>query len=95
MIKLLRILTAAVVYFCAATLMAQGIGVGVLWFRGTLTSDNWYELLAIVHGVDTEAIRREMGDEKRRRRNASGIVRGRVAGPARKKPHAVAAAAGD
>ena len=59
MTKMLRMLTAALIYFCAATLMAQGIGVGILWAQGKLNQDNWYQLLAMVHGVDTDAIRKE------------------------------------
>jgi hypothetical protein len=58
--RLLQMLAGAVVYFCIATLMAQAVGLGVLWWRGTLNHDNWYRVLAVVQGVDVEAIRDEL-----------------------------------
>jgi hypothetical protein len=64
MTRVLKLFSGACVYFCVATLLAQGIGVGVLWWRGTLNEDNAYRLLAVLQGVDLDAIRDEL--EKKR-----------------------------
>lgn len=64
MTRVLNLISGAFVYFCVATLLAQGIGVGVLWWRGTLNKDNAYRLLAVLQGVDLDAIRDEL--EKKR-----------------------------
>jgi hypothetical protein len=53
-------LAGAVVYFCVATLLAQAVGFGVLWWRGSLNQDNGYRLLALLQGVDVDAIRDEL-----------------------------------
>lgn len=60
MTRLLRMLAGAVVYFCVATLLAQAVGFGVLWWRGSLNQDNGYRLLALLQGVDVDAIRDEL-----------------------------------
>jgi hypothetical protein len=53
-------LAGALVYFCVATLLAQAVGFGVLWWRGSLNQDNGYRLLALLQGVDVDAIRDEL-----------------------------------
>jgi len=60
MTRLLRMLAGALVYFCVATLLAQAVGFGVLWWRGSLNQDNGYRLLALLQGVDVDAIRDEL-----------------------------------
>lgn len=62
--RVLNLIGAAFVYFCVATLLAQGVGVGVLWWRGTLSQDSVYRILAVLQGVDIDAIRDEL--EKKR-----------------------------
>ena len=38
--------------FCVATLMAQGLGVSILWYRGQLTAENVKEIRMILSGQD-------------------------------------------
>ena len=60
MMRVLKLIGGACVYFCVASLLAQGVGVGVLWWRGTLNEDNVYRLLAVLQGVDLDALRDEL-----------------------------------
>lgn len=63
--KLLRLLSAAVMYFCVATIIAQAIGLTVLWWRGVFRSDHAYEILAMLQGIDVDAIREEIDKQRR------------------------------
>ncbi|MEQ8791428.1 MAG: hypothetical protein RIC55_34515 [Pirellulaceae bacterium] len=63
--KLLRLLTAGVMYFCAATIIAQCIGLGVLWQRGVFRSDHAYEMLALLQGIDLDAIREKIENTRK------------------------------
>ena len=38
--------------FCVATLMAQGLGVSILWYRGQLTAETVKEIRMILSGQD-------------------------------------------
>ena len=37
--SILNAVAAAAVYFCAASMLAQAVGVGILWSRGALDWD--------------------------------------------------------
>ncbi len=57
--KLLRGLSALLVYICVGTIIAQLIGLGVLWSRGALAPDRIMQVLAVVQGVDLATMRQE------------------------------------
>lgn len=55
--KLLTPLTAMLLYFCAATVIAQIIGLTLLLTGGNVSREGAMEILAIAQGVDVFAIR--------------------------------------
>lgn len=63
--KLIRLAGAAFAYFCVATILAQGLLLGGLWWRGVFRSDHAYEMLALLQGVDLEAIREKLLKSRR------------------------------
>ena len=50
--RLAKLLASAFIYFCAATVIAQGMGLTFLWMRGNFTKDKATLLLAIAHDID-------------------------------------------
>ena len=63
---LTRVLSLIFIYFCVATLLAMGIGLGYLWATDKLTSDKAFKILAVIHGVelvDPEATQKLVEEE--------------------------------
>lgn len=50
--KFFRVLVGAFVYFCVATCIAQFVGLGMLWWKGTLQDGRALRMLASLQGVD-------------------------------------------
>lgn len=50
--KILGLISAGVVYFCVATVIAQGLMVGYLAGRGGLSGENLNQILALAQGAD-------------------------------------------
>jgi hypothetical protein len=55
--KWLSGLSAMLVYFCTATVIAQLIGVGMLLTGGNVSTEGFTEILAIAQGVDVFAVK--------------------------------------
>ena len=63
--KLLRWLFPLLACFCIATVIAQLVGIGYLWSQGTVNQERAYQVLAILQGVDLEAMAKEIADQGR------------------------------
>ena len=59
MVALVRMAGAFFAYLCVATVLAQVICVAMFANSGTFTKDKFYSLMAIVYGIDEEAIRED------------------------------------
>jgi len=57
--KLLRVTSMLLAYFCIATIIAQTIGLGMLWSRGSLESGRMMQVMAVLQGVDLVAMKQE------------------------------------
>lgn len=57
--KTLRIGTLLFAYFCIATIIAQVIGLGMMWSKGSLESGRLMQALAAIQGVDLVAMQQE------------------------------------
>ena len=57
MTKILKLLSGAIVYFCVATVLAQGAGATYVYVRVGLNKDKLYRLLAVLENVDLDALR--------------------------------------
>ena len=60
---LVRMAGAFFAYLCVATVLAQVICVAIFANSGTFTKDRFYSLMAIVYGIDEDAIREEVKNE--------------------------------
>ena len=54
--RFLQIPLLAVAYFSVATLLAEAAALGVVWAKGNLNSDTVFQMLAIAHDVDLNAM---------------------------------------
>ncbi len=63
--KLLGLFSATIVYFCVATVIAQAVGLAMLWYKGYFTEERAYAVLAAAHGVDMLALRDRLEAEKK------------------------------
>jgi len=54
--RLISMFAALIAYLCVGTIVTQSIGVGYLWWAGKLDRDKVFQMLAVVHDVDLEAI---------------------------------------
>lgn len=57
--RMLRIGTLLFAYSCIATIIAQMIGLGMLWSKGSLESGRLMQALAAIEGVDLAAMQQE------------------------------------
>lgn len=57
--KTLRLGTLLFAYFCVATIIAQLIGLGLMWSKGSLESGRLMQALAAIEGVDLVAMQQE------------------------------------
>jgi len=57
--KMLRVGSLLFAYFCIATIVAQLIGLGMLWSRGSLESGRLMQVMAVLQGVDLAAMQQE------------------------------------
>jgi hypothetical protein len=53
--KLIRHSTTGLTYFCVATVVAQAVGLAVLWSKGHLGGDRTLDILSTMHGLPTLA----------------------------------------
>lgn len=53
--KMIGLLASAAIYFCVATVIAQLVGLAVLWAKGHVGGDRTLDLLATMHGLPTTA----------------------------------------
>ena len=58
-----RLFGSGIIYFCVATVLALVVGVGMLWFKGYLTEDRFYDALAALNGIDEHQIREKQKQE--------------------------------
>jgi hypothetical protein len=56
----MRIVTAMLVYFGVASLLAQSALVGVMWQKGLLSRGKLINMLAVAHNVDLPSVRRNL-----------------------------------
>jgi hypothetical protein len=56
--------TTAMICFCVATVLAQLIAIGTLWFKGTLDEDRLYRVLAALHGIDIFSLHAEIAAQE-------------------------------
>lgn len=49
---LARVLSLIFIYFCVATLLTVGGGLGYLWATGKITGDKAFKILAVIHNVE-------------------------------------------
>ena len=52
--KYVRMLGVALLYFCVATVLAQIVVVGMLWWKGALGDDRVVAMFAALHGIHPE-----------------------------------------
>src|SRR5690349_773451 len=65
MVKILKSLAAAVLYFCVGTVLAQAVGAGLLYVRVGFNRDKFYRVLAVLENVDLEALHaKHEGEDK-------------------------------
>lgn len=62
--KTISIVITAAVYFCVATVLAQMIAIGTLWFKGALDKDRLYRVLASLHGIDIISLHAEIAADE-------------------------------
>ena len=58
-----KLLAAVFIYFCAATVIAQGMGLTFLWLRGHFTEGKANQLLAIMYGIDLVEVAAKQSEE--------------------------------
>ena len=63
--KIVRMMGAGMTYFCIGTVIAQLVLVTILWFKGNLSSDRIYRLMAAFHNVDMGAIKEKLKEEQK------------------------------
>ena len=61
--KIVRMMGAGMTYFCIGTVIAQLVLVTILWFKGNLSSDRIYRLMAAFHNVDMGAIKEKLKEK--------------------------------
>ena len=49
--KYVRLLGIGLLYFCVATVLAQGVVLGMLWWKGAIGDDRVVAMLAALHGI--------------------------------------------
>jgi len=52
--KYVRMLGVALLYFCVATVLAQVVVVGMLWWKGAFSDDRVVAMFAALHGIHPE-----------------------------------------
>src|SRR4030095_9247761 len=52
--KFFRILGVGILYFCAATVLAEVVVVTMFWWKGALGDDRMTAMLAALHGIHPE-----------------------------------------
>jgi hypothetical protein len=57
--SLARIVIPVIAAFCVGTVAAQGIGLAWLWSKGKISSKKIDHVLAVLHGVDIDELRRQ------------------------------------
>ncbi len=62
--KLFGLLWTLIVYFCVATVISAVAVGSTLWFKGALTSDRIYRVLAALHGTDILLLHQQLEDNK-------------------------------
>ena len=55
--RVLSAFKSLILYFCFATLLAQSIGLAMLWHKGYLTRDRVYNVLASLYDIDVIQLR--------------------------------------
>ena len=63
--RIIGLLGSIILYACVATVLAQAVGLGMLWYKGYVTEDRVYALLAGAHGIDRVAIHERLEREKK------------------------------
>ncbi len=63
--KLIGLISAMIVYFCVATVIAQAVGLGMLWYKGYFAEERVFAVLAAAHGVDMLALRDRLEAERK------------------------------
>ncbi|MBM4087931.1 MAG: hypothetical protein FJ276_00660 [Planctomycetes bacterium] len=58
--KLMSLLSAGIVYFCVATVLAQVALIATLWLKGALDESRWYRVLAALHGIDVVTLQAQL-----------------------------------
>jgi len=58
--KIVRMLGMGLLYFCVATVLAQAVVVGMLWWKGAFADDRVVAMFAALHGIHPE----KPGDDK-------------------------------
>jgi hypothetical protein len=53
--KLVKMLGAALTYFCVATVLSLAVGLVVIWLKGHLGRDRTLDILSTIHGLPTTA----------------------------------------
>lgn len=49
--KIVRLLGMGLLYFCVATMLAQAVVVGMLWWKGAFSDDRVVAMFAALHGI--------------------------------------------
>src|SRR6185295_18219114 len=52
--KFVRMLGVALLYFCVATVLAQVVVLGMLWWKGAFSDDRVVAMFAALHGIHPE-----------------------------------------
>ncbi len=52
--KIVRMLGMGLLYFCVATVLAQGVVLAMLWWKGALSDDRLVAMFAALHGIHPE-----------------------------------------
>jgi flagellar motility protein MotE (MotC chaperone) len=52
--KFVRLLGMGLLYFCVATVLAQAVVLGMLWWKGTFSDDRLVAMFAALHGIHPE-----------------------------------------
>jgi hypothetical protein len=53
-VKFIRLLGMGLLYFCVATVLAQGVILAMLWWKGALRDDRVVAMFAALHGIHPE-----------------------------------------
>ena len=64
--RLVAAVKSLVLYFCFATILAQLVGIGMLWFKGYLTRERLYNVLASLYDIDVLELRDRIVAESQR-----------------------------